>query len=126
MNRVILRVVALLLIRELQRFAGSRIVDFDPGPFAAAASGVDQLGGSDTVFLRQEPDAEFLAAGREQRVLGVGVLREEARERRRRPQRSVGIRAAGKRIRLAAATLRRKQDRDDRESAGEGAECSRA
>ena len=93
---------------------------------AAATRGVDQLGGAGARFLRQEPDAEFLAARREQRVLGVGVLREQARERRRRPQRSVGIRAAGKRIRIAAATLRRDQGRDDREGAGEEAEGSHA
>ena len=58
--RVVLRIVALLLVGELQRLAGPRIVDLDVRTFAAAARRVDQLGGAGARLLRQEPDAELL------------------------------------------------------------------
>ena len=46
------------------------------------------------------------AARLEDRVFGVGVLREQTRDRRGRPQRSIRIRAAGERVvRAAAAPL---------------------
>ena len=78
-DRVVVRIAAFLLVGELQRLAGARIVDLDAGALAAAARRVDELGRADARFLRQEADAELLAARLEQRVLGVGVLREQAR-----------------------------------------------
>src|SRR5262249_57044809 len=103
-NRV--RVRAFFLIRELQRLAGARIVDLDVGPFAAAARRVHELGRADARFFGQEPDPELLAAWREDGVLRVRVLREELRDRARRPERSVGIGPPREWVVGAAPTLR--------------------
>ena len=84
-----------LLVGERERLAGARIVDLDARAFAAAARRVDQLGGAGARFLGQEADPELFASRLENRVLGVGILREQAVERRRRTQRPVGIGAAG-------------------------------
>src|SRR4029077_1200624 len=90
--------VRLVLVGELQRLTGSRIVDLDVRSFAAAARRVDELGRSDARLLGKELDAEGFAPGLENRVLGVGVLREQPRDRRSGPQRPVRIRPTGKRI----------------------------
>src|SRR6185503_11262861 len=73
-NSVILRNVAVLLIGELQRLAGPWIVDLDARAFTAAAGRVDELRRADGGLLWQESDAKFLAARREDRILGVGIL----------------------------------------------------
>ena len=89
-DRVVLGIVALLLIGELQRLAGARIVDLDAGSFAAAARRVDQLGGAGAVLFGQEPDR--------------GTTRCPARESRtrcRRPARTAASPAA------SAAAIRR-------------------
>ena len=110
------RVGPFLLIRELQRLAGARIVDLDVGPFAAAPRRVHELGRPDARFLSQKLDAKFFASGREDRVFGVRILREQLRDRPRRPQRAVGIRAARKRI-VAAAPALRDEPRRNRDAA---------
>jgi len=90
-NRVVLGIVSLLLVGELERLAGPRIVDLDVRSFAAAARGVHQLRGPGAVPLGQEANAELFAAGGEDGVLGVGVLGKQAADRVRRPQRSIGV-----------------------------------
>ncbi len=75
-NRVGVGVFLVLLVRERSRLAGSRIEHFDIRPFAAAAGGVDQLGRTNSRLLGQELDAESRAARFQDRVLGIGVLRE--------------------------------------------------
>src|SRR5579863_2366554 len=66
-------------------------------------------------FFSNEADAELLAAGRENRVFGVGVLGEQARDGRGGAQRSIGIGAAGKRVVRSAALLRLSQERGGNE-----------
>src|SRR5207244_5057217 len=101
-DRVVLGIAAFLLVRERERLACPRVVYLDPGSFAAAARGVHQLGSACTRLFRKKSDPEFFAAGREQRVLGVRVLREQAGYRRCRTKRSVWIRATRERIVLAS------------------------
>jgi hypothetical protein len=103
-----LGIVRLVLVGEQQRLAGPWIVNLDVRSFAAAARRVDELGRAGARLLGKELDAERLASRIENRVLRVGVLREQARDRRRRPERSVGIRPAWKRI-IGAAALRDEQ-----------------
>src|SRR3982074_1780197 len=106
MDRVVLRIIAFLLIGEGERLAGARIVDLDARPFAAAARRVPQLGGADASLFGQKLDAELFAARLENLVFGIGVLREQTRERRCRPERAVRVRSARKRAVGAAALLR--------------------
>ena len=116
---VALGIVARLLVGELQRLAGPRVVDFDAGAFAAAAGRVHELGGAGACLLGQERDAEGFAAGLEQGVLGVGVLGEEPRHRRARPERAVRVGTAWKLSAAATAALRDHQRRHEHEATGE-------
>jgi hypothetical protein len=77
--------------------------------FAAAAGRVHQLGGTDPRLFGEKPDPELLAARLEQRILRIGILREQPRHRRRRTQRAVRIGAAGE-LRPAPSLLCRQPD----------------
>src|SRR5262249_30846087 len=98
-NRVRL---ALDFVRELKRLSRSRIVDLDVRPFAAAARRVDELRRSRPRFFRQIANAKLIGARLEERVFGVGVLREEPREPCGWAKRAIGVLTAGKRPTAAA------------------------